>query len=1139
MEFPFFENTRKASDLKKDNEKMERLKEDIKAVSNTEGKRSIYKYFNGEAIIDSLSMSADTAKKAKELIKSSAVNFTSVMDETEQYGRIFPYIEEEEKSHGRAVARVSGKEECDVIIEFNRKSLTHASCNCSKCFGKNNEGGFFRSKNENCRHVVAAVFLLNAYLESHELGDETNTVGKSFLASFEDDEGETANVKIVPKLIFIKRNGGDSRLYLQFKIGKNKLFMIKKYTDFIDTLNDGGVYQLGKNDKVTLNRGCFDEESKKYVDFIETLIDEDVTMGYKYSGYYNSRLNASKIIIDNANIDRIFELLKDKELDFTIESAYTSTEKVKFRDYNEKILIQISPIYNKEVFGGIEVEIDFPHYMMSSNYVYCYKDKYINRCDKNVLKILKPVYNAYTPGSITIGRKNIGRFYSTVLPMLKEYGVVNDLAPEAIQYIPEKAKITYYLDMEEANAVGRAEAEYIGGRVDIFSGKILERNDNELIRNEKQESKALSALKQYMPNENENGSFGTQSEDEIYLLKTEGIDALNKYGKVMGSDAFNDIRVYKKPGASIGVSVQSNLLQLEFLSEDLTAKELAEVVSSYKKKKKYYRLKSGAFVDLGSQEMSNFNEMLNVLEISSKDLRAGALTVPLYRSIYINEMMESHDKLVEKRDESFGKLIEKFEKIKAMKFLPPADMDNILRNYQKEGFKWLRTVEELGFGGILADDMGLGKTLQVISLLVDAKKEDRLTKALIVCPASLVYNWSEEISKFDKEGILSVCVLTSSRSEREKSLKKFENVDVYISSYDTLRRDIAMYHGKNFSHQIIDEAQFIKNQITGVARAVKAVNAKTKFALTGTPIENRLSELWSIFDFIMPGFLYSYTAFRTKYESPIVKEADEDMAKFLSKMISPFVLRRLKSQVATYLPEKSEEVRVSKFDKKQQLVYDTELSNLKKILEGEDEYNSSKMRILSQITRLRQICCDPSLVLDNYNGNSAKLESCIDLVKSGIEAGHKILLFSQFTSMLEIIKKRLDMEGIGYFVITGSTTKEKRIELVNQFNKDDTNIFLISLKAGGTGLNLVGADIVIHYDPWWNFAAQNQATDRAHRIGQKNMVTVYRLIAKGTIEEKIVKLQETKRDLADKVLNFEEGLSLATISREELIELLG
>ena len=725
------------------------------------------------------------------------------------------------------------------------------------------------------------------------------------------------------------------------------------------------------------------------------------------------------------------------------------------------------------------------------------------------------------------------------MPSIKDYANIVDNAPEAISFVPEKPEITYYLDMEDNIVTGRAEATYTGGRVDILSGKIFERNDNELLRNQKREEKAIEALKIYLPNEDKQNFLSAETEEEIYELKVSGIDKLNKYGKVLGSEAFNNIRVYKKPAAGVGVSVNSNLLQLEFLSDDMSVEELANIVTSYRKKKKYYRLKSGAFINMDSEYMKNFNEMLNVLEISPKDLRTGALTVPLYRSLYIDEMMEAHNELVERRDESFVKLIEKFDNIKSMDFVPPVEVSNVLRKYQKDGFKWLRSVEELGFGGILADDMGLGKTLQIISLLMDAKKNGRLKKALIVCPASLVYNWSEEISKFDTKGELRVSVLAAAKEERQKSIEEHEAFDIYISSYDTLRRDISLYHDMRFSHQIIDEAQFIKNQNTGVAKAVKTVKADIKYALTGTPIENRLSELWSIFDYIMPGFLYSYNSFKSKYENTIVKDGNDESAKLLSKMISPFVLRRLKSEVATDLPDKIEEVRVSRFDKKQQLAYDTELSKLKNVLNGNEEYNSSKMIILSEITKLRQICCDPGLIFEDYAGDSAKLETCIDLVKSGIEAGHKILLFSQFTSMLDIIKKRFEEENISSYVITGSTSKEKRIKLVNDFNNDDTNVFLISLKAGGTGLNLVGADIVIHYDPWWNFAAQNQATDRAHRIGQKNKVTVYRLIAKGTIEEKIVKLQESKKDLADRVLNFEEGISLANISKEELLELLG
>ena len=1141
MDFRFLDGVKTAAELKKEKEDMKNIKADMISASDTEEKKAIYKYFDGEAIIDSLSMSADTAKKAKELIKNNQVRLTEVNDGIIPYGNAYGYYTQDPNVCGIAVAKVESSENCKVDIEFGKDRLKRAYCNCSKCFDKNRIGGYLNDT-RNCEHVVATVFLLNAYLDSHELGDETNYFGEAFLSHFDEETDLNEEpVHIVPKLLMSYKSEYDAGLYIQFKIGRKKLVQIKSYRNFVDALRDKEIYPLGKNDSVKLGYGAFDDKSIKYVKFIEELVDTEASVSYKLLDYVKTGLNVSKIPVDGANIDDIYNLLVGEKVELTTEylSKKTVTD-IELRDFNEKITIGINPIYDRDLFAGINLEVDFPLSFISNNYVYCIKDNYLNRCDENLLKIFKAMNDSgYGYREIKIGRKNIGRFYSNVLPSIKDYANIVDNAPEAISFVPEKPEIIYYLDMEDSIVTGRAEAAYTGGRVDILSGKILERNDNELLRNQKQEEKAIEALKVYLPYEDKQNFLSAETEEELYELKVSGIDKLNKYGKVLGSEAFNNIRVYKKPAAGVGVSVNSNLLQLEFLSDDMSAEELANIVTSYRKKKKYYRLKSGAFINMDSEYMKNFNEMLNVLEISPKDLRTGALTVPLYRSLYIDEMMEVHNELVERRDESFVKLIEKFDNIKSMDFVPPAEVSNVLRKYQKEGFKWLRSVEELGFGGILADDMGLGKTLQIISLLIDAKKNGRLKKALIVCPASLVYNWSEEISKFDTKGELRVCVLAAAKEERQKSIEEHEDFDIYISSYDTLRRDISLYHDMRFSHQIIDEAQFIKNQNTGVAKAVKTVKADVKYALTGTPIENRLSELWSIFDYIMPGFLYSYNSFKSKYENTIVKDGNDESAKLLSKMISPFVLRRLKSEVATDLPDKIEEVRVSRFDKKQQLAYDTELTKLKNVLNGNEEYNSSKMIILSEITKLRQICCDPGLIFEDYAGDSAKLETCIDLVKSGIEAGHKILLFSQFTSMLDIIKKRFEEENISSYVITGSTSKEKRIKLVNDFNNDDTNVFLISLKAGGTGLNLVGADIVIHYDPWWNFAAQNQATDRAHRIGQKNKVTVYRLIAKGTIEEKIVKLQESKKDLADRVLNFEEGISLANISKEELLELLG
>ena len=320
---------------------------------------------------------------------------------------------------------------------------------------------------------------------------------------------------------------------------------------------------------------------------------------------------------------------------------------------------------------------------------------------------------------------------------------------------------------------------------------------------------------------------------------------------------------------------------------------------------------------------------------------------------------------------------------------------------------------------------------------------------------------------------------------------------------------------------------------------MKVIRSRTRFALTGTPIENRLSELWSIFDFLIPGYLYGYDVFRNEFEAPIVKNEDQEALERLQRMTAPFILRRMKENVLRDLPEKLEENRYVKFESEQQKLYDAQVLSMKQKIAMQDaqEFQKNKMQVLAELMKLRQICCDPGLCFENYKGESAKLEACAELVKSAVEGGHKILLFSQFTSMLELVAARLGEEGISFYTITGATPKEKRLQLVKSFNTDETKVFLISLKAGGVGLNLTGADVVIHYDPWWNLAVQNQATDRAHRIGQTKMVVVYRLIAKGTIEEKIQELQESKRALSEQVIQGDAG-QLGGMSKEDFISLL-
>lgn len=459
----------------------------------------------------------------------------------------------------------------------------------------------------------------------------------------------------------------------------------------------------------------------------------------------------------------------------------------------------------------------------------------------------------------------------------------------------------------------------------------------------------------------------------------------------------------------------------------------------------------------------------------------------------------------------------------------------MLEEFDQDALEDVKLLAQHGFGGILADEMGLGKTLQVISLLASQKDQP----SLIVAPASLVLNWEAEFKKFAPE--MKTLVLSGSKKERSGQLADLTDIDVVITSYDLLKRDIANYEPHTFAYEVIDEAQMIKNPRTAAAKSVSVVKAKHLFALTGTPIENRLSELWSIFNFVMPGFLKSYWEFKKDFESPIVKEDDQDCLNRLSQMVGPFIFRRLKKDVLKDLPDKLEEVCYVGVGKEQRRLYDAEIARLKnKVMAEDDEgIKREQIEILAALTRIREICCDPGLLYEDYKGKSEKRLACVDLIKSAIDEGHKVLLFSQFTSMLDLLEESLKAEEIGFLRIDGQTPKARRLTLVNVFNHKDSpaKVFLISLKAGGTGLNLTGADTVIHYDPWWNVAAQNQATDRAHRIGQEKKVTVYKLIAKDTVEEAILDLQEAKSLLAQGILTA-ESVSSASLQKEDLLKIL-
>ncbi len=554
-------------------------------------------------------------------------------------------------------------------------------------------------------------------------------------------------------------------------------------------------------------------------------------------------------------------------------------------------------------------------------------------------------------------------------------------------------------------------------------------------------------------------------------------------------------------------------LNLQVNIDGVENEEIIESIKCYNSGESFYKFKNNNFLDFSNKEINEFMNILSFINYKGNDS-----TLPIGYEEVIEEV----------KGINFIDIIEKNNYINEEVMKKPRGLKADLRNYQQDGIKWMQNKKNQELFGILADEMGLGKTLQAISFLL-LNKNKRKT-SLVVTETSLVYNWEAEFKKFAPS--LQIGCAYGSKSKREKILKNLRNYHIILTSYGTLNMDIERYKEINFENFIIDEAQNIKNSKSKITQNIKAIKAKTKFALTGTPIENNLLELWSIFDFLKPGYLFSESEFKRKF-----KNISEENLNYLRLIIKPFILRRMKKDVLKDLPEKQERIFFVSMTEKQKRFYKSNLNSYKKIIDN----TSNNFSILSILTKLRQVALDPYIVDENYEGDSAKIDATIELVKKFIEANKKTLIFSQFTSMLDRLKEKLDKNNIKYYYLDGSTKANERLELCNKFNEsEEIKLFLISLKAGGTGLNLTSAEKVIHFDPWWNPAVENQATDRAHRIGQKNQIEVIKIIAKGTIEENILKLKEKKENIVHSLLddnNSQEKYNYV-LSKEEIEYLL-
>lgn len=956
-------------------------------------------------------------------------------------------------------------------------------------------------------------------------------------------------VEIEPQLF---RNYGYGPLMLSFKLGGKKKYVIKSMEEFIDLIERREKFSYGKNLTFVHARENFSDISLPMLDFIQEYVQMS---GNRHQRSFYHAPATKEIVLNALLFEKLMLAIEDMEA--RKQTRLDGISYITIPGGNQGgvfYLQQRDPeihVTIEKVEDGAFLQFPKLDIMLGTTEVFLVDHNMIYHCSDGFANDMRIILEQLSWGEnqeLFIADKDLQNVCASILPVIAKHFKLEEKNITVEEYAPPEAEFFLYLDDDkEIGITCRIECKYGEERYRIF-----QETDNSVYRDLAREHALIQVVEKYFTMARRKSSdFMITEDDKLYELLLEGIEEFNQLGTVMATEAFRKNGIRQTPSVELGVSIKSDLLDLSIQSEQLPYNELDEILNSYKLRKRYHRLKDGQFLELEDSSLSILSELADGLEISGKDLKKGNLRLPKHRALFIDAVLkDAGEQMHVNRDNLFRGLIRNIKNVEDSDYEIPSAQYPILRSYQKKGYRWLRTIREYGFGGILADDMGLGKTLQMITLF-QAVKEDKAKSdqempgalGLVVCPASLVYNWESEIHKFAPG--MTTQIISGSAPVRKKLMKEGVGTDIWITSYDLLKRDTEQYQDYHFDIHVIDEAQYIKNAQTQAAKAVKSISSSTRFALTGTPIENRLSELWSIFDFLMPGLLFSYKHFKEEMETAIIEGADTEKGsnqkalQRLKNMVRPFILRRLKEDVLKDLPKKLENVVYANMEGEQRTLYDARVQNLKQSLESQtnEQYKTNKIEILAELTRLRQLCCDPALCYEDYKGGSAKLDMCMELIEDAVGSGHKILVFSQFTTMLERIGKELKRMKIAYYELTGETKKERRVEMAKAFNENEVPVFLISLRAGGTGLNLVGADMVIHFDPWWNLAAQNQATDRAHRIGQKRVVNVFKMIMARSIEEKIMELQEKKKDLADQIIS-DEGMSEGSLTREELLEIL-
>lgn len=1022
-----------------------------------------------------------------------------------------------------------------LSIDIETKDLISSYCSCED-YEKNE----LKKENYCCGHLYGSFYKFLDYIDENEeiknLLDKKSHNNESIFKSNGEGSGILSillgdnNKEEIKLEVYLNRLGIRNNLTAQFKIGlkglsSNKLYVVKDINQLLVAYYNKFPINYGKDFSFNIRNQKININERRIFDFLQK-VKELEGAASSFTRRQDKYIDGKYLRIPDFLIKEFLSILSNNRVYLDEGFFYRPVEtEIIFDKPNLKI--HLKALRNEYILG---IEDGIPEKLNKESSVFLYGSSIYIPEAKYCYEIAPYLELFKDKSHISLSVKEENTILSKLLPKLytlSDYVEINKRIKDKI--VKEEPEFNFYFDKIGKDVVLTLKVKYGKYEFNIFG----DYKEKIIYRDLKKEEKILNLLKSLGFDSSNERFYLLLGDDYLFNFFKSDVAKLQEVGNVYYSENFKIIKKISSKNIYGEVKPSKyDYFEFKFKVDDISPEEMKNIILAIRDNKKYYKLENGEFLDLEEIEFKNFAKLLDILSFDNQII-GDSIRFNKNKSLFIDDYIKENKLRYIKGKSELSKIQKKLKDIPKLTFNIPKNLNAELRGYQKEGYNYLKAIDYLGFGAILGDEMGLGKTIQAISFILSSLP----SKTLVVAPTSLIYNWSNEFDRFAPD--LKYLVVNGPREERQKALEKLKDLDVIITTYNLIKRDLELYEKIDFDYFFIDEAQNIKNASSQNAEAVKSIKARTKFALTGTPVENSLMELWSIFDFIMPGYLFDEKKFSVRYHK-MLNESDEILEE-LNKLIKPFILRRYKKDVIKELPDKIEKKLIIPMSEEQAKVYKVYSDYAVNLIEKkvkENELNTSKIEILSYITKLRQICLDPSVIINDYLGTSGKIDALVEILNQGISENHKILVFSQFTSVLKNIKLRLDLEDIKYSYLDGSIRSEKRIELVEDFNNSDKSVFLISLKAGGTGLNLTSADIVIHFDPWWNPAVEDQATDRAHRFGQNNVVEVIKLIAKDSIEEKIVDLQDEKRKLIEKIIDNNQDLStINSLTEEDILSI--